>query len=98
MVVLRDTPRMKQNIPECLSAANRSVADCTTPLSEALRPDPIVMAIERMPVNTSGLTYLDLTDQIGGNGLQTSKGSGTYMEGFAPHDVSIFSIAFGEAC
>jgi len=56
------------------------------------------MAIERMPVNTSGLTYLDLTDQIGGNGLQTSKGSGTYMEGFAPHDVSIFSIAFGEAC
>ena len=64
VVVLRDTPRMGRDIPECMSASRATVEGCSVPLAEALRPDPIVMAVEHAPADWKNLAFLDFTDQI----------------------------------
>jgi hypothetical protein len=64
LVVLRDTPRMGRNIPECMSAPGATVETCSVPLAEARRADPIVLAVERAPREWKNLVFLDLTDQI----------------------------------
>lgn len=64
LVAIRDTPRMAQNIPECMSAPGATLEACSTLREQALRPDPIVFAMQRKPKNWENLLYLDMTDQI----------------------------------
>jgi len=66
LVVIRDTPRMNVNIPECMSMIGSTPETCSTPLAQALRPDPIEMAIQSMSGDRRNVTYLDLLDQICG--------------------------------
>lgn len=60
VLVIRDTPWMERNIPECLSAPNATVTGCSTPIGAALRPDPILLAMQGSPP----VNYLDITSQI----------------------------------
>jgi hypothetical protein len=64
VVVLRDTPRMGRNIPECMSAPGATVESCSVPLAKARHADPIVLAVERAPKEWKNLVLLDFTDQI----------------------------------
>jgi hypothetical protein len=60
IIAIRDTPKMARNIPECLSTPNTSIEACSTPISQALPPDPIVEAMKTNPQ----VTFLDLTPEI----------------------------------
>jgi hypothetical protein len=61
VVVIRDTPRMDIDIPECLTSLGGSIASCSRPRARAMaRQDPLVVAATRAP----GVTLIDMTDAM----------------------------------
>ncbi|MGQ7606991.1 hypothetical protein ACTGVU_10540, partial [Streptococcus suis] len=52
VLVLRDTPAMPDDVPDCLATGPVSWDDCGAPPSEALEPDPLAAAGR---ADTSGL-------------------------------------------
>ncbi len=60
VVVIRDTPRMDKNVPECMTSRATTIADCSTSAAKAIRPDPIVEAMRAEPL----VSYIDLTREI----------------------------------
>ncbi len=63
MVVFHDTPRMKEDVPDCMSRAGTRPDDCATLRSSAQLPDPLVEAVRQAPAEWD-LTAIDLTDEI----------------------------------
>ncbi|MFI2103377.1 acyltransferase family protein [Isoptericola sp. NPDC019693] len=60
VLVLRDTPAMPDNVPDCLASGPVSWDDCGAPPSQALEPDPLAAAGR---ADTSGLvTVREITD------------------------------------
>src|SRR5690606_35992818 len=64
VLVIRDTPRMSKNVPECMSGYGATIDGCSTPREKALRPDPIVLAMGRKPASWTDLYYMVLTNDI----------------------------------
>jgi peptidoglycan/LPS O-acetylase OafA/YrhL len=48
VVVIRDTPWMANDVPECLTSSDRSIADCSTRRGDAFKDDSQLAAVERV--------------------------------------------------
>jgi len=63
VAVIRDTPWMDRNIPECLSAPDGNVRKCSTKAERAFKSDSIVVAMKQHP----DVLYFDIGNKICGN-------------------------------
>ncbi len=64
VVVIRETPKMEKNVPECMSGLNATLEQCSVSLQRVMRNDPIFFAVQRKPQSWDMLSYADLTEQI----------------------------------
>ena len=66
VLVIADTPWMKKDVPDCLSAPRATPAGCDTPRQEAeALPDSVLVAAGKSPY----ITLLDFNDRICANGI-----------------------------
>lgn len=64
IVIIRDTPSMNFNVPECLSAYHASPVTCYTSRADAIKPDPLIEAYQRLHASHTNFHLIDLTNQI----------------------------------
>ena len=67
VVAVKETPEMGQDVPDCLSAPNASIASCSRSVAEALTPDPPTLQATR--AMQGRVPLVDLTDEICGGGV-----------------------------
>lgn len=87
VLVIRDTPYPKEDIPACL--ASKMARDCSTPRGQALPPDPLVAAAESFA--GAAVSVLDVSDLLCGvercepvvGGLITNFDQGHFTSAFA---------------
>src|SRR5690606_3706006 len=60
VAVIRDTPWMAHNVPECMSAPDASVEKCSTKTEQAFQTDSIMLAMKRQP----DVLFFDLSNII----------------------------------
>lgn len=64
VIVMKDTPRLRTDVPQCLSSPGKRVSDCASRrrdvLDRPMHPDPVLLAA-RLAVSTS---VLDFSDKI----------------------------------
>ena len=66
VLVIADTPWMKKDVPDCLSAPRVAPGACDTPYKDAIKaPDSILAAMEQSP----DVTLLELNDRICKDGV-----------------------------
>ena len=64
VVAIRETPEPGRNIPDCLSTPGASPADCTAPVSKAIKSDtPLMQAVAKMH---GGADLVDMDNLICG--------------------------------
>lgn len=65
VVVIRDTPWMKVDVPKCLSSVGTSIASCSTAVEDSVRNDSILVAMESKP----NVTFLDFNEKLCGDDI-----------------------------